>query len=162
MPKHPRVKSCCIRTAVAVAVAEPHLVRTSTDLRWLQNFSRPLKTSSATYQMLSLNGGVHCKMAWASKYLSTSIGRYHGSPGGKYKVKMAEIQSEIQSEIQRISYKSKTSFGIEYEFDPVMVSWLCDHRVDACGNQFELGCLWCMAGLSGNNSVKWQPTKVDP
>ena len=63
---------------------------------------------------------------------------------------MAEIQSEIQSEIQRISYKSKTSFGIAYEFDPVMVSWLCDHRVDACGNRFELGCLWCMAGLSGS------------
>ena len=71
---------------------------------------------------------------------------------------------EILDDIQHypLRYKSKTSFGIAYEFDPVMVSRLCDHRVDACGIRFELRCLWCMVGLSGNNSVKWQPTKVDP
>ncbi len=46
-------------------------------------------------------------------------------------------------------YKSKTSFCIGYEFDPVLVSQLWDHRVGASGGIFDLLCTWCVEGLSG-------------
>ena len=47
------------------------------------------------------------------------------------------------------SYKSKTSLCIVYEFDPVCVSQLCDHRVRASDGIFEARCMWGVEGLSG-------------